>query len=67
VRNDRGSHGWAANVPVEEADLSLPRVEPREVAPRVHQAHHEHVRLASLAGDVDEHLEEVDLGQRWFE
>jgi hypothetical protein len=52
-----------AHVPVEKARLVLTWIEPREVAARVHQAHHEHVRLASLTVDLDEHLEEVDLGQ----
>ena len=52
-----------AHVPVEEARLILTRIEPREVAARVHHPHHEHVRLAALASDVDDHLEEVDLGE----
>ena len=52
-----------AHVPVEEADLILPPVEPREVSPRVHQAQQEHPRLLPLAHDVDEDLEEVDFGE----
>ena len=50
-----------AHVSVEKAQLILPRAEPREVAARVHQAHHEHPRFLPLAGEVDEHLEEIDL------
>ena len=60
---DRAEVLERAHVPVEEAHLVLPRVEPREVAARVHQPHHEHPRLLPLAGDVDEHLEEIDLRQ----
>jgi hypothetical protein len=60
---DRAGATERSHVTVEEAGLILPRVQPRKVAPRVHQAHHEHVRLASLAGDIGEHLEEVDLRQ----
>src|SRR4051812_680155 len=52
-----------AHVPIEEADLILARIEPGEIAPRVHQAQEEHPRLAPLAGDVDEDLEEVDLAE----
>ncbi|HEX4352651.1 MAG TPA: hypothetical protein VHZ95_07055 [Polyangiales bacterium] len=52
-----------ADVTVEKARLVLARIEPREIALRVHEAHHEHVRFAPLAADVDEHLEEVDLGE----
>ena len=50
-----------ADVPVEEARLILAWIEPREVAARVHEAHHEHVRLAPNAGEIDENFEEVDL------
>lgn len=50
-------------MPVEEADLVLPLVDPGEVAARVHQAHQEQPRLAPGAVDVDEHLEEIDLGE----
>ena len=52
-----------ADVPVEKADLILPLVDPREVAARVHQPHQEEPRLAAGPVDVDQHLEEVDLGQ----
>ena len=52
-----------AHVPVEEADLVLAIVEPGEVAARVHQPQEEHPRLAARAPDVDEHLEEVGLGE----
>src|SRR5215467_4533706 len=52
-----------ARVPVEEARLVLAWIEPCVVAARVHQPHHEHVRLASDTVDVDEHLEEVDLAE----
>src|SRR6185503_18788402 len=41
------------DVSVEKAGLILARVEPREVAAGVHEPHHEHVRLAPLAADVD--------------
>jgi hypothetical protein len=60
---DRAEVLEGTHVPVEKAHLVLPRVEPREVATRVHQPHHEHPGFASLAGDVDEHLEEIDLRQ----
>ena len=52
-----------ADVPVEKTDLILPLVDPREVAARVHQPHQEEPRLAAGPVDVDQHLEEVDLGQ----
>src|SRR5438045_3959297 len=51
------------NVAVEEADLILPRIQPREVAPRVHEPQEEHPRLLPFSVDVDEDLEEVDLGE----
>src|SRR5690242_2030471 len=51
------------HVPVEEARLVLTWVEPGEVAARMHEPHHEHVRLAPLACDVDEDFEEIDLGE----
>ena len=52
-----------ADVPVEKADLILALVDPREVAARVHQPHQEQPRLAARPVDVDQHLEEVDLGE----
>ena len=52
-----------ADVPIEKADLILALVNPREVAARVHQPHQEQPRLAAGAIDVDQHLEEVDLGE----
>jgi hypothetical protein len=52
-----------AHMAVEKADLILPLVDPGEVAAGVHQPQQEEPRLATLAGDVDEHLEEVDLGE----
>jgi hypothetical protein len=52
-----------ADVPVEKADLVLALVDPREVAARVHQPHQEEPRLAAGPVDVDQHLEEVDLGE----
>ena len=55
--------GERAHVAVEKAGLVLPRVEPREVAARVHQPHHEHPGLDHRARQLDEHLEEVDLRQ----
>jgi hypothetical protein len=51
------------HVTVEEAHLVLPLVEPGEVAARVHEPHHEKMRPAAHAGDVDQHFEEVDLGK----
>lgn len=60
---DRAEVLEGAHVPVEKAHLILPRVEPREVAARVNQPHHEHPGFAPLAGDVDENLEEIDLRQ----
>ena len=48
---------------VEKADLILPLVDPREVTARIHQPHQEEPRLAADAVDVDQHLEEVDLGE----
>lgn len=52
-----------AHMPIEEGHLVLPRVQPREVAPRVHEPQQEHPRLAPLASGVDEHLEEVHLAE----
>src|SRR5882724_12575847 len=52
-----------AHVPVEKGHLILARIEPGEVAPRVHQPQDEHPRLAPLGAHVDEHLEEVDLAE----
>ena len=52
-----------AHVAVEKADLILPLVDPAEVAAGVHQPQQEEPRLAPHAGDVDQHLEEVDLGE----
>lgn len=50
-----------APVPIQEADLVLPLVDPREVAARVHQPHQKEPRLAPRAVDLDEHLEEIDF------
>jgi len=52
-----------ADVPVQKADLILALVDPRKVAARIHQAHQEEPRLPARPIDVDQHLEEVDLGQ----
>src|SRR5437016_9544489 len=52
-----------AHVPVEKGHLILARIEPGEVAPRVHQPQDEHPRLAPLGAHIDEHLEEVDLAE----
>src|SRR3989441_2279841 len=52
-----------AHVPVEKGHLILARIEPGEVAPRVHQPQEEHPRLAPLGAHIDEHLEEVDLAE----
>ena len=48
---------------VEKRDLILPRIEPCEVAARVHQPHDKHPRLAPLTRDVDEHLKEIHLAE----
>jgi len=48
-------------VPIEEADLVLPLVNPREVATGVHQPQQKQPRLPPDSSDVDQHLEEVDL------
>jgi heme exporter protein D len=50
-----------AHVPIEKAVLVLVLVEPREVAPRVHEPHHEEPCSMSLPVEVDPHLEEGDL------
>jgi hypothetical protein len=50
-----------AHVPVEERHLIAALVEPREVAPRVHEAQHEHPPFAALAVDLHGDVEEVDL------
>ncbi len=51
------------HVAIEKTDLILALVDPREVAARVHQPHQKQPRLAARAVDIDEHLEEVDLGE----
>ena len=51
------------HVRVQEAGLVLTRVQPGEVAARMHQAHHEHPDLDHRARELDEHLEEVDFRQ----
>jgi hypothetical protein len=53
--------GKGADVPIEEADLVLPLVNPREVATGAHQPQQKQPRLPPDPGDVDQHLEEVDL------
>ncbi len=67
IVRDAGGHAVEvrerADVSVEKADLILALVNPREVAARVHQAHQEEPRLPAGPVDVDQHLEEVDLGQ----
>ena len=52
-----------AHAPREKARLVLPREEPCEVTARGHAAQQEHPRLHPLAGDVDQHLKEVDLAK----
>jgi hypothetical protein len=52
-----------ADVPIEETDLVLALVNPREVAARVHQPHQEEPRFLPFSLEVDEDLEEIDLGQ----
>ena len=52
-----------AHVPVEKADLILTLVDPGEVATRVHQPHQKEPRLPTDAVEIDQHLEEVDLGE----
>lgn len=52
-----------AHVSVEKADLILALIDPAEVAARVHQAQQKEPRLPPDARDVDEHFEEVNLGQ----
>jgi hypothetical protein len=52
-----------ARVPVEKADLILPLVDPTEIPAGVHQAQHKEPRLPSLARDINEHFEEIDLRQ----
>ena len=51
------------HVAIEKTDLVLALVDPREVAARVHQPHQKEPRLAARAVEIDEHLEEVDLGE----
>ena len=46
---------------VQKRDLVAALVQPREVAPRVHQVHHEQPRLLPLPRDLDGDLEEVHL------
>ena len=53
-----------SDVGVQEAHLVLTVAQPREVAARVHQAHHKQVNLATLAVELDKGLEEGDLGDR---
>jgi hypothetical protein len=52
-----------ARVPVEKADLILPLVDPAKIPTGVHQAQDKEPRLPALAGQVDQHLEEIDFGQ----
>ena len=52
-----------AHVAVEKADLILALVDPGEVAARVHQPHQKEPRLATDAVEIDQDLEEVDLGE----
>ena len=52
-----------ADVSVEKTDLILALVDPREVTARVHQPHQEQPRFAAGPIDVDQDLEEVDLGE----
>ena len=52
-----------AHVPVEKADLILALVDPREVATGVHQPHQKEPRLPTDAVEIDQYLEEVDLGE----
>ena len=52
-----------ADMAVEKADLILPLVDPRKVATGVHQTQDEEPLLLSLATEIDEHFEEIDLGQ----
>jgi hypothetical protein len=51
------------DVPIEEADLVLALVNPREIAARVHQPHQEEPCLLPFAVDVDEDLKEINLGE----
>jgi hypothetical protein len=51
------------HVPIQEARLVLPLVDPGEVATRVHQPHQEEPRLPTHRVEIDEHLEEVHLGE----
>ena len=55
--------GECPDVAIEKADLVLSLVDPREVAARVHQPHQKEPRLPARAVDVEEHLEEIDLGE----
>jgi len=63
----RGARGHAAevgertDVAVQKAHLVVPLVNPREVAAGVHQPHQEQPRFPPDAGEIDEHLEEVDF------
>jgi hypothetical protein len=52
-----------SDVTGEKTRLILARIQPREIALRVHQPHRQHVRLAPLARDVDENLEEVHFAE----
>ena len=51
------------HVPIEKTDLVLALVDPGKVAAGVHQPHQKEPRLATGAVEIDEHLEEVDLGE----
>jgi len=51
------------DVAVEKADLILALVDPGEISAGVHQPHEEEPRLAAGAIHVDQHLEEVNLGE----
>ncbi|MEQ1871260.1 MAG: hypothetical protein ABL961_14695 [Vicinamibacterales bacterium] len=50
-------------MPVETTDPILPLVGPGEVAALAHQPHQEEPGLAARPVDVDQGLEEVDLGE----
>ena len=52
-----------AHVPVEKTDLILTLVDPGEVATGVHQPHQKEPRLPTDAVEIDQDLEEVDLGE----
>jgi len=48
-------------VAVEEGELIAAFVQPRELAPRIHQPQQELPRLAPFAPQLDHHLEKIDL------